>query len=115
MSKRVFFKTFGCRTNQFDTQVMMQNLGAHTITQSESDCDVVVVNSCTVTNGADSSVRGYISSLKRKNPNARVILAGCGAYQKGEELLKQKKVFGVVGHSKKESIADFIGAKESFV
>jgi threonylcarbamoyladenosine tRNA methylthiotransferase MtaB len=115
LSKRVFFKTFGCRTNQFDTQVMMQNLGVHTISQSESDCDVVVVNSCTVTNGADSSVRGYISSLKRKNPNARVILAGCGAYQKGEELLKQKKVFGIVGHSKKESIADFIGAKESFV
>jgi len=93
----------------------MQNLGAHTISQSESDCDVVVVNSCTVTNGADSSVRGYISSLKRKNPNARVILAGCGAYQKGEELLKQKKVFGIIGHSKKESIADFISTKESFV
>jgi MiaB-like tRNA modifying enzyme len=93
---------------------MMQNLGVHTISNDENDCDVIVVNSCTVTNGADSSVRGYISSLKKKNPNAKVILAGCGAYQKGEELLKQKKIFGIVGHSKKELIADFIEAEESF-
>ena len=104
MMEKVYFKTFGCRTNQFDTQVMMSKLKEYELTQNELDSDYIVVNSCTVTNGADSSVRHYISSMKRKNPHAKVILAGCGSHSKGESLFKDKKVFGVIGHSEKENI-----------
>jgi len=99
--ERVYFKTFGCRTNQFDTQVMMSKLRDFELSTDELEADVIVVNSCTVTNGADSSVRHYIHSIKRKNPNARVVLAGCGSHSKGESLLKEQKVFGVMGTQKK--------------
>ncbi len=102
--QKVYFKTFGCRTNQFDTQVMMSKLKDYELTQDELNSDFIVVNSCTVTNGADSSVRNYISSIKRKNPQAKVILAGCGSHSKGESLFEDKKVFGVIGHSEKENI-----------
>ena len=102
--QKVYFKTFGCRTNQFDTQVMMSKLKDYELTDDELHSDYIVVNSCTVTNGADSSVRNYISSMKRKNPNAKVILAGCGSHSKGESLFEDKKVFGVIGHSEKENI-----------
>lgn len=102
--EKVYFKTFGCRTNQFDTQVMMSKLKDYALTDDELQSDYIVVNSCTVTNGADSSVRNYISSMKRKNPNAKVILAGCGSHSKGESLFEDKKVFGVIGHSEKENI-----------
>ncbi|HFQ61804.1 MAG TPA: tRNA (N(6)-L-threonylcarbamoyladenosine(37)-C(2))-methylthiotransferase MtaB [Epsilonproteobacteria bacterium] len=102
--QKVYFKTFGCRTNQFDTQVMMSKLKDYELTNNELESDYIVVNSCTVTNGADSSVRNYISSMKRKNPDAKVILAGCGSHSKGESLFKDKKVFGVIGHSEKENI-----------
>jgi len=112
--KKVFFKTFGCRTNQFDTQVMMSKLKDHQLTQDELDAEVVVVNSCTVTNGADSSVRNYISSIKRKNPEARVILAGCGSHSKGESLFQDNKVFGVMGHSEKEKINEILHQEERF-
>lgn len=104
MQKKVYFKTFGCRTNQFDTQVMISKLKDYSLTEDELDSDFIVVNSCTVTNGADSSVRNYISSMKRKNPQAKVILAGCGSHSKGESLFEDKKVFGVIGHSEKEQI-----------
>ena len=104
MQKKVYFKTFGCRTNQFDTQVMMSKLKEFELTEDELSSDFIVVNSCTVTNGADSSVRNYISSMKRKNPDAKVILAGCGSHSKGESLFEDKKVFGVIGHSEKENI-----------
>ncbi|MEA2047991.1 MAG: tRNA (N(6)-L-threonylcarbamoyladenosine(37)-C(2))-methylthiotransferase MtaB [Campylobacterota bacterium] len=104
MQKKVYFKTFGCRTNQFDTQVMISKLKDYSLTEDELDSDFIVVNSCTVTNGADSSVRNYISSMKRKNPDAKVILAGCGSHSKGESLFEDKKVFGVIGHSEKEEI-----------
>ena len=112
--QKVYFKTFGCRTNQFDTQVMMSKLKEYELTDNELESDYIVVNSCTVTNGADSSVRNYISSMKRKNPHAKVILAGCGSHSKGESLFKEKKVFGVMGHSEKENINTILKNEQPF-
>ena len=112
--KKVYFKTFGCRTNQFDTQVMMSKLKDFDLTQNEDEADVIMVNSCTVTNGADSSVRAYINGRSRKNPNAKVILAGCGSHSKGEALFTDKKVFGVMGHSEKEKINDILKYDKPF-
>jgi len=112
--KKVFFKTFGCRTNQFDTQVMISRLGAYRVVEREEEADVIVVNSCTVTNGADSGVRGYINQARRINEKARVILTGCGAHTKGEALFESGKVDGVFGHSEKEKIDRFIESEERF-
>ena len=112
--QKVFFKTFGCRTNQFDTQVMISKLEAFELSQDEQSSDIIVINSCTVTNGADASVRHYISSIKRKNPNARIILAGCGAHSKGESLFDEQKVFGVMGHSEKEKINEILQKPDPF-
>jgi len=112
-NNKVFFKTFGCRTNQFDTQIMISKLKDFEL-GTESDADTIVINSCTVTNGADSSVRNYINSIKKNNPNAKVILAGCGAFSKGEDLFKQEKVYGVMGHSKKESINTVLKSSQPF-
>jgi len=112
--KKVFFKTFGCRTNQFDTQVMISKLSDFELSDDESSSDIVVVNSCTVTNGADASVRGYINSIKRKNPNAKVVLAGCGSHSKGEALFADDKLFGVMGHSEKENINEILQRDDRF-
>jgi MiaB-like tRNA modifying enzyme len=106
---RVYFKTFGCRTNLFDTQIMMSKLKDFTLTQNEDDADIVVVNSCTVTNGADSSVRNYINRLNKKSK--KIYLTGCGAFTKGESLYKEKKVAGVFGHSEKQRVNELL--KES--
>ena len=100
--KKVFFKTFGCRTNLFDSQVMMSRLKDFDITLNETDADVVVVNSCTVTNGADTGVRGYINHVEKAGK--QIFMTGCGAHTKGESLFDQKKVFGVFGQSEKERI-----------
>jgi len=114
IKQKVYFKTFGCRTNQFDTQVMMSKLKDFDLTLNEDEADVIMVNSCTVTNGADSSVRAYISGSNRKNPNAKVILAGCGSHSKGESLFANKKVFGVMGHSEKEKINEILKEEKPF-
>lgn len=63
---RVFFKTFGCRTNLFDTQVMINSLIDFIQTPYEEDSDIIVINSCTVTNGADSGVRNYVNRLQNE-------------------------------------------------
>ncbi len=113
MKQKVYFKTFGCRTNVYDSQVMMSALKEYDITQDESEADIVVINSCTVTNGADTHVRSYISQLQKKS-DAKVFLTGCGAHTKGKSLLEQQKVFGVFGQSQKEKIDTMLQKEQPF-
>lgn len=92
---------------------MMSSLKDYDITEDESEADVVVINSCTVTNGADSHVRSYISQVENSG-EAKIFLTGCGAHTKGETLLEQGRVFGVFGQSEKEKIDDMLKKEESF-
>lgn len=101
--KQIYFKTFGCRTNMFDSQVMMNNLDNFDITDDENSADIIVINSCTVTNGADTTVRSYVNHINN-NTNAKIYLTGCGAHTKGEDLFKDGRVFGVFGQSEKHKI-----------
>lgn len=111
---KVYFKTFGCRTNVFDTQVMMSNLHDFEITQDEKNANIVVINSCTVTNSADSTARGYINSLKKLPNNPRVVFTGCGVWTKGENLFKEEKIDSLFGHSEKEKINELLKKEERF-
>jgi len=102
--KKVFFKTFGCRTNIFDTQIMMSNLKDFEITQNENEADTIIINSCTVTNSADSTARNYINSLQKFPKKPRIIFTGCGVWTKGENLFNENKIDALFGHSEKEKI-----------
>ncbi len=113
MNKKVFFKTFGCRTNLYDSQVMMGALKDYEITQDESEADTIVINSCTVTNGADTHVRSYISHVEKVG-SAKIFLTGCGAHTKGESLLASGRVHGVFGQSEKLKIDSFLSQKKPF-
>ncbi len=112
--KKVFIKTFGCRTNLFDTQVMLSKLENFVVTEDENEADVVVINSCTVTNGADSSVRNYVNHMAKVRPQAKLFLTGCGAHTKGETLFEADKVYGVFGQSEKQRIDQLLQATDRF-
>ncbi|TLD85336.1 tRNA (N(6)-L-threonylcarbamoyladenosine(37)-C(2))-methylthiotransferase MtaB [Helicobacter sp. MIT 11-5569] len=113
MSKqKVYFKTFGCRTNVFDTQVMINALRDFIQTPYEEDSDIVVVNSCTVTNSADSGVRNYINRLQ--NEGKRIYFTGCGVQTQGQALLDKGLVNGVFGHSHKENINTLLKQDSKF-
>jgi MiaB-like tRNA modifying enzyme len=111
---KVYFKTFGCRTNVFDTQVMMNNLKDFDITLNEQDANIIVINSCTVTNSADSTARSYINSIKKLPKNPRVVFTGCGAWTKGKLLFDDKKIDALFGHSKKENINKILKNNDRF-
>lgn len=109
---KVYFKTFGCRTNVFDSQVMMSALRDYEVTENEAEADIVVVNSCTVTNGADVSVRGYINQIEKQGK--KLFLTGCGAHTKGESLYSANKVHGVFGQSEKMKINSLLSSESRF-
>ena len=69
---------------------MMSKLEDFETTLDEFEADIVVINSCTVTNSADSTARGYINSLKNLKKSS-CYFTGCGVWTKGEWLLKKTK------------------------
>ncbi len=73
------FYTLGCKVNQYETEYMAELLkkaGFEIVSPSEK-ADYYIVNSCTVTATADQKTRQNVRKLKRKNPEAAVILTGC--------------------------------------
>lgn len=113
--KKVFFKTFGCRTNLFDTQVMIESLGGHTRVSDESEADTVVINSCAVTNHSESVARNYINRVRRDFPDVKLFFTGCGAKGAGASLLKKALVDGVFSHSLKSGVASYIDREKPFI
>ena len=101
----IYIKTFGCRSNIFDTELMKNRL--NNIVNTEKEADTIIVNSCTVTNFADRDLRQYINRWQDK----KIILTGCAAYTLGEKLFNEKKVDVVLGHKYKEKIDDFLDFK----
>ena len=109
---KVYIKTFGCRTNIYDSELIKKELTNAVLTHDEKEADVIIINSCTVTNGADSDVRNYINRVNRLNK--RVLLTGCGAVSKGKELFEKGSVFGVFGMSEKSKISKFVNLQNKF-
>ncbi|MDR0974571.1 MAG: tRNA (N(6)-L-threonylcarbamoyladenosine(37)-C(2))-methylthiotransferase MtaB [Ruminococcus sp.] len=75
----VFFITFGCKVNLTETEAMKKNFlkqGFFTAS-TEQEADIFVINSCTVTDSADSKVRKTLSRLKRSYPEKLIALTGC--------------------------------------
>lgn len=98
---RVYFHTFGCKANQYDTERMRQEVEARggVAVASWNEADVCVVNTCTVTNQADAEARRFIRRMHRENPALQVVVAGCSAALRGAEYRRMPGVNGVVeGH-----------------
>lgn len=116
VNKKVYFKTFGCRTNIFDTQAMVaqlknQDIEAYEVS-CEGDSDIVVVNSCTVTNGADSDVRHYVNKMKKNGKT--IFFTGCGSHTQGARLFSAGQVDGVFGQSLKQNVSAILSQKNFF-
>src|SRR5690606_21024598 len=98
---RVHYHTFGCKANQYDTERMRQEVEARggATVADRAAADVCVVNTCTVTNQADADARRLIRRLRRENPGARIVVAGCSAALHGARYREMDGVASVVeGH-----------------
>jgi len=101
---------FGCRANQADTAAVERDLCRRGFQAAghPDEADVVVVNSCTVTASADSELRQTVRRIHRENPNARILVTGCYAQRRPEELAAMAGVEWVVGNSHKSEIAPLV-------
>ncbi len=97
----VWFHTFGCKANQYDTERMRQELesrGAVTV-EDVVLADTAVLNTCTVTGAADLEAMRTVRRLGRRHPDLRLIVAGCSTALQAATYEAMEQVDGVVrGH-----------------
>jgi len=103
---RVAIATLGCKVNAYDSATIAERLRAAgcRLVPPEEGADVVVVNSCTVTDTADAESRRLARRARRLNPRARVILTGCYAQTKPDEAAAVEGVDHVIGLNRLEAL-----------
>ena len=81
--------TLGCKVNQYDTQAMLELLEGrgYRIVPVDGPADVYLVNTCTVTGTGDKKSLQLIRKIRREHPSAVLIVCGCMAQERGEDLL----------------------------
>ncbi len=106
--------TLGCRTNQYESQAYSDQLSAlgYTPAQGEEEAELCIVNTCTVTESADSSSRHQIRLLARQNPGARIVVTGCLAERKPKETADLPGVDFIVLNRDKEKLVNLVFPEE---
>ena len=87
---RIAFSTLGCKINQYETDLMQQDLASkgNTIVSFDDEADIYIVNTCSVTAKSDYQSRQVIRSAARRARGAQVVVTGCYASTRPEEIRK---------------------------
>jgi threonylcarbamoyladenosine tRNA methylthiotransferase MtaB len=107
---RASFYTLGCRLNQAETATLSASFAArgYAVVDFGEDTDVCVINTCSVTEGAESKCRQAVRAVLRRSPQAYVAVTGCYA-QVGIDALKRIKGLDlIVGTEDKMRLAELI-------
>ena len=104
------FHTLGCNLNFAETSTVAKIFADRGIrrVQAGETPDICVVNTCSVTELADKKCRQAIRSLHKKHPNAAIIVTGCYAQLKSEEVAAIDGVVVVAGTDRKLLLADYL-------
>ncbi|MGH9347757.1 MAG: tRNA (N(6)-L-threonylcarbamoyladenosine(37)-C(2))-methylthiotransferase MtaB [Vicinamibacterales bacterium] len=98
--------TFGCRVNQADSLAVEDELRARGARSTPAhEADIVIVNTCSVTASADQGARQAIRRIARDNPAARVIVTGCYATRRPDEVTSLPNVLRIVTNEGKDALA----------
>jgi len=111
---RVYIKTYGCQMNERDSEAVAAMLRArgYRIVGDEHDCDIMLLNTCSVRDAAEQKAlgkAGYVSHRKRKQPDFVLGILGCMAQNRGAAILDQlPDVDLIVGTQKFHQVPDYL-------
>jgi threonylcarbamoyladenosine tRNA methylthiotransferase MtaB len=106
----VALATLGCKTNQFESAAMRENLeqAGYRVVPFAAGADLVVVNTCTVTSATDVQSRNLVRRARRLNPACRVVVTGCYAQIDPQALADLPGVSLVIGNEEKRELAGLL-------
>jgi threonylcarbamoyladenosine tRNA methylthiotransferase MtaB len=108
--KKVAFHTLGCKLNFAETSAIGKQLldFGYVKTSPGEQADVCIINTCSVTDAADRKSRQAINRIHRLHPNAAIVVTGCYAQLKPEEISKIKGVNLVLGANEKFEVQEYL-------
>lgn len=114
MEKKVSFHTLGCRLNMSETGQIAQTFveKGYKVVPFGAESDVTFLNTCTVTDGADSSCRNLIRKAQKHSPEGKVVVAGCYAQMEADKIKKMKGVDLILGTNEKYKVFDYLAEEE---
>lgn len=99
--------TLGCKVNAYESEMMKEKLLNNGYVMNETDPDIIIINTCSVTNVADQKSRKMVRHFKNEHPNAIVVVCGCSTEHKKDEYEKMG-IDILLGNSKKSNIVELI-------
>jgi threonylcarbamoyladenosine tRNA methylthiotransferase MtaB len=111
-SRKIAFRTLGCRLNQFETDALVAQFRRHDyeVVDYAEEADIYVVNTCTVTNQGDAKSRKAIHQAIRKEKQPVVVVTGCMVNGQKEALQQMNGVTYFVDNARKTSIFEIVDA-----
>lgn len=108
--KKVSIYTLGCRLNFAESGTLAEQFSerGYSVVPFEEPADVVLINTCTVTDGADSNCRNIIRKAQKISPTAKVVVVGCYAQMESDKISKMEGVDLVLGTSEKYRVFDYL-------
>ena len=107
---KVALHNLGCKVNSYEMDVMEQKLrdSGGEIVPFDSEADVYIINTCTVTNIADRKSRQMLHRARKENPGAVVVAVGCYVETGIEGVKKDECIDLAIGNNKKSEIAEIL-------
>lgn len=109
-SKKVAFVTLGCKVNQYESNAMAQKFieNNYEICDIENSPDIIIVNTCTVTNIADRKSRQLLRKAKETNPSSVVVACGCYVQVAKDKVDSIDEIDISIGNSEKKDIVQIV-------
>ena len=107
---KIAFNTLGCKLNFAESSALGKALleRGHTRVKSGEEADICIINTCSVTDAADHKDRQMIHRIRRQNPKAILIVTGCYAQLKPDEIAHIEGVDYVLGQNEKFHLEEFV-------
>ena len=109
-NKKAAFYTLGCKLNFSETSTIARSLkkGGYEQVEFDDKADVYIINTCSVTQNADKDCKRVVKNALKANPNGFVVVVGCYAQLKPEEIAAMEGVDLVLGAKEKFNIVHFL-------
>lgn len=109
-NKKIAFHTFGCKLNFSETSTISRQFSenAYKIVNFKEEADIYVIHSCTVTANAERKCRAAVHRVSRINPEATIVVMGCYAQLRAEEIAGMKEVDIILGNKEKYNLFEYL-------
>lgn len=107
---KVSFYTLGCKVNLYETEVIINNFKekGYEIVDFNDLADIVIINTCTVTNTSDKKSRNIIRQAVKNNPDAIIVVMGCYSQVRSDDIKEINGVNIIIGNTNKSKVVELV-------